>query len=918
MKPTTSGDSCRPAFLSHYEFLDAPIDRFGEFFANDITPDRDRSAFIVDRSPTFSIASENLPDLVETPTESEPDRQPELSRTETLESFVVSGARPRPGTGGLFQMTSKTDNPIADPVKLDVGGIFGANPPENHSALCSCVACALPAVRKPGGNDGPEIQGTPSTFSLALAAPPLDLSRTFFLNSLSGANHTIYLDFTGHTTTGTFWNTSARPTITTPAFDLDGNTAFFSAVEQERIQYIWQRVAEDFSPFNVNVTTQSPTNSGDLINSGAGDTRWGVRVAIGGSSSDWFGGGAGGVAYVNSFNWNTDTPAFVFTSNLANDEKYIAEAISHEAGHTLGLGHDGRISPSEGYYGGQGSGETGWGTIMGVGYYRNLTQWSRGQYNSANNTEDDLAIITTRNGFGYRVDDTGNSIAAARALTVSGTTVSGSGIIERNTDVDFFSFTTGAGAINLTVNPFSRGPNLDILAQLYNSSGVLVASSNPTDFLSATISTTLNAGTYYLAIDGVGKGDPLTTGYTDYGSLGQYFIGGNVIAPSGGDAAAVSFALSASTVTEDGTANLLYTFTRNGSLANPLTVNYTVGGTATNGTDYTAIGTSVTFAAGASTATVTIDPTADTLLESDETVALTLASGTGYSIATPGAVTGTIANDDYRPIESNGNTALLLDGADRFYTRTGANAPVAIRFQGQPLTVNYFAGWETLAAENLNGTNRVLWRNASQNVVHLWTTDANWNWVSSDGTWGLNSSDAWARENEFGVDVNNDGGIGAPSVGTEANDTLIGNGIANFLDGRGGNDLLTGGGDKDRLTGGTESDRFDYRVLTDSLIANFDAVTDFTATAGNDLFLVSSARSTFTDAGTAATLDASGIGAILTAGTFTANAAARFSFGSRTFAAINDATAGFNAATDAVIEVTGITGTLSLSNFTTV
>jgi hypothetical protein len=50
---------------------------------------------------------------------------------------------------------------------------------------------------------------------------------------------------------------------------------------------------------------------------------------------------------------------------------------------------------------------------------------------------------------------------------------------------------------------------------------------------------------------------------------------------------------------------------------------------------------------------------------------------------------------------------------------------------------------------------------------------------------------------------------------------------------------------------------------------------------------------------------------------FTANSAAQFTFGSRTFVAINNATAGFSATTDAIIEVTGLTGTLGISNFTT-
>lgn len=72
-------------------------------------------------------------------------------------------------------------------------------------------------------------------------------------------------------------------------------------------------------------------------------------------------------------------------------------------------------------------------------------------------------------------------------------------------------------------------------------------------------------------------------------------------------------------------------------------------GTATQGTDCTvgggATGT-ITFAAGSATAAVAVDPTADTSVESDETVALTLAAGTGYTIGTSGSAVGTITNDD--------------------------------------------------------------------------------------------------------------------------------------------------------------------------------------------------------------------------------------------------------------------------------
>ncbi|MGE0376622.1 MAG: PKD domain-containing protein, partial [Planctomycetaceae bacterium] len=370
---------------------------------------------------------------------------------------------------------------------------------------------------------------------------PYDLGQTFFLNSLPGAKHTIYLDFDGHTTTGTSWNsayTGGAP-IVTPALDLDGVPTSFNEYELARIQRIWQRVTEDFLPFNVNVTTQDPglealvktSQTGGGKNKPPADTEWGVRIVIGGSSMDWFGSGAGGVAYIGSFNASTDTPAFVFQAELLSGEKAIAEAASHEAGHTLGLTHDGRVTPSEAYYQGHGSGATGWAPIMGVGYYRELTQWSKGQYASANNTQDDLAIITTNNGFSYRADDRGNTAGTATALTVTGTAVAGAGIIERNTDSDWFSFTATTNAIlDMAINPAERGANLDILARLYDATSTLIATSNPLDGLGGMFQMVLTAGTYYLSITGTGKGDPLVDGYTNYASLGQYFVSGTVSA----------------------------------------------------------------------------------------------------------------------------------------------------------------------------------------------------------------------------------------------------------------------------------------------------------------------------------------------------------------------------------------------------
>ncbi|HEX6428534.1 MAG TPA: Ig-like domain-containing protein, partial [Niastella sp.] len=67
----------------------------------------------------------------------------------------------------------------------------------------------------------------------------------------------------------------------------------------------------------------------------------------------------------------------------------------------------------------------------------------------------------------------------------------------------------------------------DIVATLYNNTGTVITSSNPTA-LNATISTTLAAGTYYVSVTGTGSGSPATTGYSNYASLGYYTITGTI------------------------------------------------------------------------------------------------------------------------------------------------------------------------------------------------------------------------------------------------------------------------------------------------------------------------------------------------------------------------------------------------------
>jgi Ca2+-binding RTX toxin-like protein len=563
----------------------------------------------------------------------------------------------------------------------------------------------------------------------------------------------------------------------------------------------------------------------------------------------------------------------------------------------------------------------------------------------------------------------------------------------------------------------------------------------------------------------------------------------------------ITLAVSPSSVTEDGTTNLVYIFTRTGATTNFLTVNYGITGTA-NSSDYTGAtpgtGKTITFAAGSSTAILTINPTEDTTVESDETVALTLALGTGYTVGTTTAVTGTITNDDStNPIFNyngsqytltsygtwqeaqaqaqslggnlvtinnqaeqdwlvstfGGNEQLWIGLTDevtegQFKWTSGETSTYTNWYGGQPdnggpngedyVVLNYGSagkwndypndpssfrgiveikqpvtpitgtdgddslngtdGNDTLVGfsgnDTLNGgagsdiliggtgddiyivdnTNDTIIENANEgtdtiqsSVTYSIAALANVENLTLTGTAAINGTGNAANNILNGNTANNilNGGAGIDTlIGGLGNDIYIvdsttdtitelasggtdtiqssvtysiaalanvenltltgtaaingtGNAANNVITGNTGNNILTGGLGKDTLTGGLGVDRFDYRTLADSVFSSFDVITGFDATTGNDLFLVSTDRIDFFDAGVVETLDESGIANSLNTDVFAADYAVKFTFGSRTFVAINDATAGFGATTDAIIEVTGFTGTLGLNNFTT-
>ena len=420
----------------------------------------------------------------------------------------------------------------------------------------------LPPPPASGGSAPKPASAAPSAASGSLTGVLAPLDQTFALHSRAGAARTIYLNFRGAQLAGTAWNSNGT-TLTALPFDIDGVPYTFSTAELERIQYIWQRVAEDYAPFDVDVTTEPPP-ADRLTRSGASDSVFGTTVLVT-SRSGVYSCSCGGVAYIGIFDDSTDyyKPALVFYDALgAGNEKYVAEAISHEAGHNMGLQHDGFSGGS--YYSGHGSGATGWAPIMGVGYYQALVQWSKGEYSTANNVQDDYAVMAA-NGLPLRADDHGNSAGTATPLAGSSagglTTFSAEGVISSPSDVDWFGFAGSAGTISFNVTPAVRSANLDLLVELRDSAGNLLASANPADALPAAISYTAPlAGSFYLTVRGTGKGDPLNGGYSNYGSVGQYAVSGTVATAAGQPPVAA-----ASATPSSGTVPLTVSFSSAGS-----------------------------------------------------------------------------------------------------------------------------------------------------------------------------------------------------------------------------------------------------------------------------------------------------------------------------------------------------------------
>jgi hypothetical protein len=333
------------------------------------------------------------------------------------------------------------------------------------------------------------------------------------LNSYPSAAATVFLDFDGHYLAGTSWNWNGPI------------NALHSGFNATQIEEIFNRVAEDYRPFSINITTDSTVFFKAPV-------KQRTRVIITPTSA-WYG-NAGGAAFVGSFTWGDDTPCFVFCNLLGYSTKKVGEASSHEAGHTLGLQHQSTFNAScaktAEYNPGRGTGEISWAPIMGDSYSRNLTTWTRGTSTyGCSFIQDDIQTITSNtNKIVFRPDDHADHISTATPLALNGNLFGTSGILTRFDDRDLFRLNLiEGGQVNLQAVPHSvssshSGANLDIKMSLINATGDTISHYNPANTVTAALDTFLAAGTYYVAIDGVGN-----SYLSDTSSIGFYNIAGS-------------------------------------------------------------------------------------------------------------------------------------------------------------------------------------------------------------------------------------------------------------------------------------------------------------------------------------------------------------------------------------------------------
>ncbi len=336
-----------------------------------------------------------------------------------------------------------------------------------------------------GASPGPVVNAAPAGASPAYSTAANGLP---ILDSLPGAATAVYLDFDGDTGSGT------------TAYDEDGDPTTYNATEQANIVEAWRQIAGYYAMFDTDVTTALPTvpKAWDIIGNNAG-------------------GATGGYAYVGTFP-NSGPQAF----NTSSNARTRTSGMAHEVGHVFGLSHQSTYD----HWGTKtaeyaSAPDTLHGPIMGVDYSGSVHKWFIGHASgSASTLQDDIAVIAGKikakesaGGDGMRADDFAGTIAAATPLTVTGASQTASGVLERMSDVDAFSFISSGGTYGITATPPSPSA-ADLKLEIYSADGTLIAASDNSSN-GQQIAVSLPAGTFYAQVSSHGN----------YGDLGQYDIG---------------------------------------------------------------------------------------------------------------------------------------------------------------------------------------------------------------------------------------------------------------------------------------------------------------------------------------------------------------------------------------------------------
>ena len=376
-----------------------------------------------------------------------------------------------------------------------------------HDVICASAGSTYPIITSSGGYPRRSHQISNPARTIAHS---IQLNASGYFESKAGAPTVIYCNFEGEEVNQPMWSAS---TI----------NAAPSGLSSGEVLEILKLVAEDFAPFDVNVTNdRSVYNSTSIYK----------RVMCISTPTDTASPGSGGVAYVNSF--RDDLVCWDF--NLDGD------TISHEVGHTLNLDHHGDSSQNAPeYHNGHSSESREWGPIMGSAFEASMVQWSDGNYTSATNSNQDDLYLITNYGLSYRADDYGNDSATGEDISISNMPISRNGIIERNTDIDVFNVTYSSfGKVQMTgVGTEGKKSNLDVCLRILDSDEVIVYEQTGDTTDNALTELLLEPGTYQVSIQGDSSGNPYgnpATGWSAYGSLGQYELSFLPDPPSFGDA----------------------------------------------------------------------------------------------------------------------------------------------------------------------------------------------------------------------------------------------------------------------------------------------------------------------------------------------------------------------------------------------